>query len=92
MKVRITENESSGKVSQAVVDGVAQAVVVMPRRWPTFRVVVDGIPLMPRASRRAVKEYLDDIDLRADVTLDGEPISDYEDVDMWFGSRRAPKL
>ena len=91
MKVRITENEATGKASQEVVDGVAQEAATTPRGRPTFRVVVDGDLLMPRASRRAVKEYLDGIDLRADVTIDGEPISDYEDVDMWFGPRRAPR-
>ena len=91
MKVRITENKAPGKVSQEVVDGVAQTVVVMSRRWPSFRVVVDDVLLMPRASRGAVKALLDTIDLRNDIEFDGEAIASYEDVDLWFGLRRGPK-
>lgn len=52
-----------------------------------FAVSVEGEVTMPRASRAQVLEFLDGIDLRAEVTFDGEPIDDYEDVDMWFAPR-----
>lgn len=53
-----------------------------------FAVRTNGEITMDRVTRSQVKDFLDGIDMRSRVIFDGEPILDFEDIDMWFGPRR----